>query len=90
MVLLLILLINRTWKISAHLAALGGLFGAMMSFSLSTGVSAIPALIGCSIAAILLMFARVYDGSHNPLQVVCGYLLGTMATFLPNLVAESL
>lgn len=89
-VLLLILLINRTWKISAHLAALGGLFGAMMSFSLSTGVSAIPALAGCSIAAILLMFARVYDGSHTPLQVVCGYLLGTMATFLPNLVAESL
>ena len=33
---------------------------------------------------------RVYDGSHTPLQVICGYLLGTMATFLPNLVAESL
>jgi hypothetical protein len=51
-VLLLILLINRTWKISAHLASLGGLFGAMMSFSLSTGVSAIPALAGCSIAMV--------------------------------------
>jgi len=89
-VLLIVLLINRTWKISAHLTALGGLFGGMMSFSLSTGVSATPALIGCSIAALLLMFARVYDESHTPLQVICGYLLGTMATFLPNLVAETI
>ena len=89
-VLLLALLINRTWKISAHLTALGGLFGAMMSFSLTTGISATTALIGCSTAALLLMFARVYDGSHTPLQVVCGYLLGTMAVFLPNLIAETM
>ena len=89
-VLLIVLLINRTWKISAHLTALGGLFGGMMSFSLSTGISATWSLIGCSVAALLLMFARVYDESHTPLQVVCGYLLGTMATFLPNLIAESL
>ena len=88
-VLLIVLLINRTWKISAHLSALGGLFGGMMSFSLSTGISATWSLIGCSVAALLLMFARVYDESHTPLQVVCGYLLGTMATFLPNLIAES-
>jgi len=87
-VLLLVLLINRKWKISAHLTALGGLFGGMMSFSLTTGISATISLIGCSIAALLLMFARVYDESHTPMQVVCGYLLGTMATFLPNLVAE--
>lgn len=89
-VLLLVLLINYTWKISAHLTALGGLFGGMMSFSLSTGVSATWALIGCSIAALLLMFARVYDESHTPLQVVCGYLLGTLATFLPNLVTQNI
>lgn len=88
--LLLVLLINRTWKISAHLAALGGLFGGMMSFSLSTGVSATWALIGCSVTALLLMFARVYDESHTPLQVVFGYLLGTLATFIPNLIAEAI
>ena len=88
--LLLVLLINRTWKISAHLAALGGLFGGMMSFCLSTGVSATWALIGCSVTALLLMFARVYDESHTPLQVVCGYLLGTLATFIPNLIAETI
>lgn len=88
--LLLLLLINRTWKISAHLTALGGLFGGMMSFSLATGVSATWALVGCSAAALLLMFARVYDESHTPLQVVCGYLMGTLSTFLPNLIAETI
>lgn len=88
--LLLVLLINYRWKISAHLTALGSLFGGMMSFSLSTGISATTALIGCSVAALLLMFARVYDESHTPLQVVFGYLLGTLATFLPNLVAETM
>ncbi|MBR0309353.1 MAG: phosphatase PAP2 family protein [Paludibacteraceae bacterium] len=89
-VLLLVLLINRRWKISAHLTALGGLFGGMMSFSLATGISATWGLTGCSVAALLLMWARVYDESHTPLQVVCGYLLGTMATFLPNLIAETM
>ena len=88
--LLLVLFINRRWKISAHLAALGGLFGGMMSFSLSTGIRATTALIGCSVAALLLMFARIYDESHTPLQVICGYLLGTLATFLPNLIAEAM
>ena len=88
--LLIVMLINRSWKISAHQTALGGLFGGMMSFSLSTGISATYALIGCSLAALLLMFARVYDESHTPLQVVCGYLLGTLATFLPNLIAEAI
>lgn len=88
--LLLVLLINYSWKISAHLTALGGLFGGMMSFSLSTGISATGSLIGCSVAALLLMFARVYDESHTPLQAVCGYLLGTLATFLPNLIAQQL
>lgn len=88
--LLLVLFINRKWKISAHLTALGGLFGGMMSFSLSTGISATTALISGSVAALLLMFARVYDESHTPLQVVFGYLLGTLATFLPNLIAETI
>lgn len=88
--LLLVLLINYKWKISAHLTALGGLFGGMMSFSLATGISATWSLIGCSIAALLLMFARVYDESHTPLQVVCGYLLGTLATFVPNLIAQAI
>ena len=88
--LLIVLLINYRWKISAHLTALGGLFGGMMSFSLSTGISATTSLIGCSVAALLLMFARVYDESHTPPQVVCGYLLGTLATFLPNLIAQSI
>jgi membrane-associated phospholipid phosphatase len=62
----------------------------MMSFSLATGISATGSLIGCSIAALLLMFARVYDESHTPLQVVCGYLLGTLATFVPNLIAQAI
>ena len=24
--------------------------------------------------------------AHTPLQVVCGYLLGTLCTFIPNLI----
>ena len=79
--------INAKWKISAHLTGLGGLIGGILSWFLyynlmpSTGLIAL--LLG---AALLLMYARLYVKAHTPLQVVCGFLLGLLFTFVPNII----
>jgi beta-lactamase regulating signal transducer with metallopeptidase domain len=38
------------------------------------------------IVSLLLMYARLYLNAHTPLQVVCGYILGIVCTFTPNLI----
>lgn len=85
--LLAVTIINRWWKISAHLTGLGGLLGGVCSFALY--YSRLPILLICSMLAIalLLMYARLYLRAHTPTQVVVGFLLGLLACFLPSLIA---
>ena len=80
----LITLINRWWKISAHLTGLGGLIGGLFSYCL--GIGALPTVgtfclwFGLS---LVLMYARLHLKAHTPSQVVAGWLLGMICTFLP-------
>ena len=85
--LLIVLFVNLIWKISAHLAAFGGLFGGVMSFYLSTGGNALTMCIVLLAIAFALMWARIYDASHTPMQVVAGFLLGALCTLVPNMIA---
>ena len=38
------------------------------------------------VLSLLLMYARIYLKAHTPMQVVCGYLLGLVFTFVPNVI----
>lgn len=83
----IVTLINLKWKISAHLTAFGGLMGGIISFCIYYGYMLTPAFISILISvALLLMYARLYVNSHTPLQVVAGWLLGLIATSIPNLI----
>jgi membrane-associated phospholipid phosphatase len=84
--LLAVTIINHWWKISAHLTALGGLLGGICSISLYYNVLPSSLIIGILILSLLLMYARLYLNAHTPLQVVCGYILGIVCTFTPNLI----
>ena len=83
----LVAIINRWWKISAHLTGLGGLIGGIMSYCL--GIGAIPTWgtwvlwLGLS---WLLMAARLRLNAHTGAQVSAGWLLGMACTFLPYLI----
>lgn len=82
--LLGVTLINLRWKISAHLCALGGLTGGM--FGMCLGLEMMPSLwvVGAFlVAALLLMYARLYLNAHTDWQVIAGYGLGLICTFLP-------
>lgn len=80
----LVALINRRWKISAHLTGFGGLVGGVLSYCLSTGAvptwGAICLWFGLS---LMLMGARLRLNAHTPEQVSAGWLLGLTCTFLP-------
>jgi membrane-associated phospholipid phosphatase len=72
---LILLLINRYWKISAHMLGFAGVLPALIPlFGIYLIISA-PFLI-------LLGWARVQLKSHNLLQVVAGAALGFVLTYL--------
>ena len=80
----LVMLINRFWKISAHLSGMGGLVGGIMTYCL--GIGAVPTwnTIGLWLGlSWLLMYARLRLNAHTPAQVCTGWLLGMACTFLP-------
>ncbi len=85
--LLAVTIINRWWKISAHLTAFGGLLGGICSIAIYYHFAPTSLVIICLVIALLLMYARLYLEAHTPLQVVCGFLLGICFTFIPNLIA---
>lgn len=85
MVLALVALINRWWKISVHLAAFGGLTGAVCGYCWHASLNPTLLISLLFIGALLLMLARLRLNAHTPLQLVCGYLLGLCLTFLPAL-----
>ena len=84
--LLAVTIINHWWKISAHLTALGGLLGGLCSIALYYSVMPTMLIIGILLLSLLLMCARIYLNAHTPMQVICGYILGIICTFIPNLV----
>ena len=83
----LIAVINRRWKISAHLTGMGGLFGGLMSYYM--GIGDVPGWGMLSLwlcITLALMYARVHLNAHTPAQVSAGWLLGIACTFLPVVI----
>ena len=82
--ILIVQLINRRWKISAHLTGFGGLVGGLFCYCL--GIGAIPTWSTICIwfaLSLLLMYARLHLNAHTPEQVSAGWLLGFVCTFIP-------
>lgn len=84
--LLCVTIINHWWKISAHLTGIGGLLGGICSFALSYSTQPLFLIIIVLLLSLLLMWARLYLKAHTPMQVVCGFLLGLLSTFIPTLI----
>ena len=83
----LVTLINRHWKISAHMTAMGGLFGGFISYCLGIGAIPMWEMWGAWLIIILiLMYARLWLEAHTATQVVGGLLLGIFSTFIPNMI----
>lgn len=71
--LLLLAIITIFWKISLHMAAIGGLFTVTLLFA--TSVSLVPLLI---LLSGILGTARLVLQAHSPAQVYGGFFLGSL------------
>ncbi len=74
--ILLNLLINIKWKISAHLIGIGGLLAFVFAFSIVFYTRLIDVLILLSVLSGVVAVARLNLQAHNPAQVYSGFLLG--------------
>lgn len=84
--LVVVALINLRWKISVHLSTMGGALGFTVGMLLYFGVLAPYLICGLLLLSLLLMYARIYLGAHTPAQTVCGFVLGLVATLVPNII----
>ena len=75
-VIILILLINSKWKISAHAAGIGGLVGAVLGIIYRLQIRMDLILFVVIIVAGLVAYARLKLDAHTPSQVYFGLLLG--------------
>ncbi|MCL3779915.1 phosphatase PAP2 family protein [Prolixibacteraceae bacterium JC049] len=82
MVILLTLMISTFWKISLHMAGIGGLLGAILALAFRFALNPIAVIIGMIVACGLVGFSRIYLEKHNPAQVYTGFGLGVSVMYL--------
>ena len=74
--LTLLLIISYWWKISLHMAGIGGLCALIFTFSIRFSTSLRELFMLAILAAGLLAFSRLKLEVHKPSQVYAGFLLG--------------
>ncbi len=82
LIIIVLMLVSVRWKISAHMAGIGGLIGAFVALSFRLGLNSSFALSVLIAIAGLLGSSRLILKKHNPLQVYAGFLAGFAINFL--------
>ena len=82
LIILMLLLISMKWKISNHMAGIGGLIGAVIALSFRMGINSSMLLCGLIILAGILGTARLILKKHSQLQIYAGFFLGFMVNYL--------
>lgn len=80
--LLLVLLVTLRWKISVHMAGIGGLLGAVLAAIVVDDRDAPLLLCALFVLAGALGTARLVASDHTPAQVYAGALLGFACVFV--------
>lgn len=82
LVIIGLLLISFKWKISLHMASLGGLLGALLAMCFRNGVNPIYSILLVVIVSGLVGTARLLLLKHNIWQLIAGYVLGFLILYL--------
>lgn len=81
--MVIILLINNYWKISAHALGVAGPFAAMLFVF---GLHAVPFIL----LVLLVGWSRIKLKCHTPMQVLAGTLLGLFSVYGQMLIINSM
>jgi membrane-associated phospholipid phosphatase len=82
LIIVVLMMISVRWKISAHMAGIGGLVGIFIPLSLRLGLNSsflLAILIGI---AGLIGSSRLILGKHTPLQIYAGFMAGFGVNYL--------
>lgn len=80
--LVIAMLVNLAWKISAHAMGTGGLVGGIMGVSLLLGINPWALLCVAFLVAGAVGTSRLILARHTPMQVYAGFGLGFACVFL--------
>jgi membrane-associated phospholipid phosphatase len=79
----IIVFINLKWKISAHVAGMGGLTGAIFGVCYRTAINPVW-LFGIVLAiSALVALSRIELKAHTPAQALAGFVVGFVMVFTP-------
>lgn len=85
-VLIALAVISVRFKISAHVAAMGGTVGAVFWLGYHFGVWYPSVLIGLVLISGLLATARLLLQAHSEIEVASGFVLGALSIFLSLMI----
>ena len=85
--MILALLINFYWKISAHTIGIGGLLGGIMGVARIHLINPYWAFILVILIAGLVGTSRIFLKRHTPMQVYAGFCLGFICTFVASFLS---
>ena len=79
----IIVFINLKWKISAHVAGMGGLTGAIFGVCYRSAINPVW-LFGIVLAiSALVALSRIELKAHTPAQALAGFVVGFVMVFTP-------
>lgn len=85
--LILALLINFFWKISAHAIGTGGLLGGIMGVAQDPFDKPLLGLYHRNPNSRLVGTSRIFLKRHTPMQVYAGFCLGFICTFVASFLS---
>ena len=80
MTIIICSVVNIWWKISTHMAGIGGLTGALISFSLLFMFNPVWMLCIILLCAGVLGTSRIVLRQHTVAQVAAGYAVGVVCS----------
>ncbi len=81
LVIVIILLISFKWKISNHMAAVGGMTGTLFALSFRTGVNPVWSLLFAVLVSGVVGTARLVLKKHDLKQIAAGYAVGFLMLY---------
>jgi membrane-associated phospholipid phosphatase len=82
LVIIVLLVISFKWKISNHMAAVGGMAGTLFALSFRSGVNPLYAILAVVLISGLVGSARLILNKHTLKQIIAGYALGFSVLYL--------
>ena len=82
LVISIIILVNLKWKLSEHMAGMGGIIGGLVSFSALFSYNPVVWLCLFILIAGILGSARIVLGHHTLGEVLSGFVVGLVCSFL--------